>query len=275
MYKQDLISVIIPTFNSSHNLTGLLESLLHSTYKNFEVIINDSIKSTDHIAKLIKLYRQKGMNIVYKQKNTSMAQARKLGASYAMGAVLMHLDSDMLVSKDLLKECSQLIGKRYDALVIPEESFGTSFWAKCKWLEKKCYEKNIYIESLRVVKHTIYDKLDGHNEGMVFSEDKDFDLRVRAAGYKVGRTKDYLLHDEGNLTLRRLLSKKAGYAQTANLFLDQHPKEAKWQLSPFNRYIIFLNHWKYFFRYPHLFVGMIFMKNLEYFFAGLVLLKIK
>jgi arabinofuranan 3-O-arabinosyltransferase len=262
-----LISVIIPTKNSANNLRNLLESLYFSNYKNFEIIVNDDLTSDDDTTNLCKEYISKGLSVIYKKENESMAQGRKRGVDFSSGEILLHLDSDMKITPDLLSECVELIHNGFDAIVIPEESFGTTFWAKCKWLEKKCYDGNMYIESLRCLKKEIYLKLGGHNEKMVFSEDKDFDIRVRQAGYKIGRTKNFLWHNEGDLKLLKTLTKKLGYSKTANIFAEVHPKEFRWQSNPLNRYIIFLKNIKYLFKHPLLYIGMIYMKTLEYIFA--------
>ncbi len=264
---KSLISVVIPTKNSANNLRNLLESLYFSNYKGFEIIVNDDVTSDDDTMDLCREYISRGLSIIYKKENKSMAQGRKRGVDFASGNIILHLDADMKTTPDLLSECIELIKSGFDALVIPEESFGTTFWAKCKWLEKKCYTGNIHIESLRCLKKEIYLNLGGHNEKMVFSEDKDFDIRVRQDGYKIGRTKNFLWHDEGDLKLLKTLNKKLGYSKTANIFAEVHPKEFKWQANPLNRYIIFFKNIKYLFKYPLLYIGMIYMKTLEYIFA--------
>jgi len=275
--SQPLVSVIIPCRNSSQNLENLLESFIDSKYKNFEIIINDDVVSNDNTMELCNKFQSKGLNIVYKKENISMAQGRKKGVDFSSGEILLHVDSDMKITADLLSECVELIYNGFDALVIPEESFGTTFWSKCKWLEKKCYDGNINIESLRCLKRDIYLELGGHNEKMVFSEDKDLDIRVRQAGYNIGRTKNFLWHNEGDLKLLKTLTKKLGYSKTANIFAEVHPKEFKWQANPLNRYIIFFKNIKYLFLHPLIYIGMIYMKTLEYIFAlyGIILSKFK
>jgi len=272
-----LVSVIIPTRNSKINLITLLNSFLDSKYKNFEIIINDDVISDDNTDALCKEYKSKGLKIIYKKENKSMAQGRKRGVDFASGDILLHLDSDMKITPNLLSECVELIQNGADAIVIPEESFGTTFWAKCKWLEKKCYNGNINIESLRCIKKDIYTEIGGHNENMVFSEDKDLDIRVREAGYKITRSKSFLWHNEGDLYLLKTLKKKLGYSKTANIFAEIHPKEFKWQANPINRYIIFLKNIKYLFIHPIVYIGMLYMKTLEYMFAfyGIVVSKFK
>lgn len=274
---KSFISIIAPTRNSEMNLINLLDSLLDSNYKDFEIIINDDVISDDNTSELCKKYKSKGLKIIYKKENKSMAQGRKRGVDFSSGDILLHLDSDMKITPDLLSECVELIQNGADAIVIPEESFGTTFWAKCKWLEKKCYDGNINIESLRCIKTHIYKEIGGHNENMVFSEDKDLDIRVRESGYKITRSKNFLWHNEGDLYLLKTLKKKLGYSKTANIFAEIHPKEFKWQANPVNRYIIFLKNIKYLFIHPIIYFGMIYMKTLEYIFAfyGIILSKFK
>lgn len=267
-----LVSIIVPTYNSSKNLTDFLQSFVESDFQDFEIIVNDDDRTDDATPEVIQKFEEKGLNLIYKRENILMAQARKKGAEYAVGKYIMHLDSDMKVSKKLLDECVVKIKQGFDALVIPEESFGTTFWAKCKWLEKKCYEGVENIESLRFLKRKIYNKLDGHNEKMVFSEDKDFDLRVRAAGYKIGRVKNVIYHNEGDLHLWTTLRKKLGYTHTANIFAEQHPEAFRWQTNILNRYVIYLKNIKYLFIYPLLYIGMIVMKTTEFAFGGLGML---
>lgn len=263
-----LVSIIVPIYNSYNNLNDFLESFLLSSYKNFEIIVNDDLKSSDESEKLCNKYTQKGLNIKYLKENKSTAQGRKRAVDFSVGEILLHLDSDMKVSKGLLKECVALISEGFDALVITEESFGTTFWAKCKWLEKKCYEGVEKIESLRCVKRAVYLDVGGHNEKMIFSEDMDLDIRVGRAGFIIGRTKNYLYHNEGDLKLLKTLKKKHYYSNTANLFAKKNPKQFRWQANPLNRYIIFLKNIKYLFNHPIIYFGMFFMKTCEFGFSG-------
>lgn len=267
--EKDLVSVIVPTRNSFDNLKIFFDSFYLSNYKNFEIIVNDDSRTVDNTKELVKEYCLKNLDIKYIKDNISMAQARKSAAKQARGEYILSLDSDMKVSVGLLDECIELLKDKYDALVIPEESYGTTFWAKCKWLEKRCYNGVRQIESLRFLRKKDYDSIGGHDEKMIFSEDKDFDLRIRMAGFRVGRTKNVIYHNEGNLSLIKTLKKKLSYVNTANLFAEKHPADFKWQVNILNRYVIYLKNWKYLFSHPVLFVGMIFMKTCEFGFGAI------
>ncbi len=263
------ISIIIPTFNAYTHLRACLRSIKKQDYQNVEIVINEDKRTNDKTPHLIEKWRKNNLNIIYIKENKSMAQGRKRGVDFSSGKYLLHLDADMQITKKLLGECIYLINQGFDASVIPEESYGTTFWAKCKWLEKHCYNGIEEIESLRFVKRKIYKALGGHDERMVFSEDKDFDIRVREAGYRVGRTKNFIWHKEGKLTLIKTLKKKIFYSETANYFALAHPKEFRWQKNILIRYKIFFANIKYLFSYPLLYIGMIFMKTGEFIFGGI------
>ncbi len=269
MDTNPLVSVIIPTYNSYNNLKILLDSFKDSEYKNFEIIINDDKRTNDNTEKLVNDYNFK---IIYVRENLKMAQARKKWFEFSSGEVIIHMDSDMKITNNLLSEVVFLI-QTHDALVIPEVSYWTTFWAKCKWLEKKCYDWNPNIESLRVVNRKIYKEIWWHNENMIFSEDKDFDLRVRKAGYNVWRlTENFFWHNEWDLKLLKTLNKKRGYSNTSNLFAIAHPEHYKWQINILNRYLIYLKNYKLFFKYPVIYIGMVYMKTLEFWSGALGLI---
>ena len=136
-----------------------------------------------------------------------MAQGRKKGAKQASGEYLLHLDADMSLSSKVLESCIKEVNKGYDALIIPEISYGEGYWAKVKTFERSMYIGDETIESARFVKTDVYNKIGGHNEKMVLSEDKDLDLRIRKAGFKIGRINAPIYHNEGNLSLKKIYRK--------------------------------------------------------------------
>jgi glycosyltransferase involved in cell wall biosynthesis len=268
------LSIVVPTYNSAQNLKTFFEALLVSKYTDFEVIVNDDKRTNDNTDNVVKEYIKKGLTITYKQENIMMAQARKKGTSYAKGEVVIHLDSDMAVMPELLGEIAEKMkSKTIDAYVIPEEAYGTTFWAHCKWLEKKMYIGESSIESLRVISKENYDKLGGHDEEMVFSEDKDFDIRVREAGLTIGHTTNYLRHNEGELGLFKTSKKKMGYGDTANVFARKHPKHSRWVLVVLNKYWIYAKNIGYIFSHPILYAGVLIMKTVEFASGGVGLLR--
>lgn len=89
----DLISIVIPTYNSEKTIKRALNSVLNQSYKKWEAIIIDSY-STDKTIELIKSYRCKKIKILYVSKNKGLAKARYIGIKEARGNVVAFLDSD-------------------------------------------------------------------------------------------------------------------------------------------------------------------------------------
>lgn len=100
----NLISIIMPIYNSSKYLIESIGSVINQDYENWELIcINDG--STDNSLEIIKNYEQKNKKIkVYSQRNLGPAQARKLGISESKGEYICYLDSDDVYSADYLYE---------------------------------------------------------------------------------------------------------------------------------------------------------------------------
>ncbi|MEK7154662.1 MAG: glycosyltransferase [Patescibacteria group bacterium] len=256
-----MISIIIPTKNAADHLANLLASLVEQTYSDFEVIVNDDKSTTDNTVKLLGKFDKK-LKIKYFRENVSMAQGRKSGAGHAEGKYQLHLDADMSLSPQVLEFCIKEINKGNDALIIPEISYGKGFWAKVKSFERSMYVGDETIESVRFVKASVYNRIGGHNEKMVLSEDKDLDLRIRKAGFKVGRINEFLYHNEGTLSLKKDLQKKFFYGKTAHIYIAENPKQALNQANLIFRAAYF-RHWKKILANPTLSLGMFLMKTLE------------
>jgi len=88
----NIISVIIPTYNRSKELKRCLESLTRQTYKKFEVIVCDD-GSTDNTKEVVNSYRNV-LNIIYiKDENFGgPARPRNNGIKLSNGEYIAFLD---------------------------------------------------------------------------------------------------------------------------------------------------------------------------------------
>ena len=96
------ISVIVPVYNVEAYLERCVESILHQTYTNFELIlINDG--STDSSGKICDHLSNQYENIkVYHIENAGVSNARNMGIQLATGAWITFIDSDDFVTNDYL-----------------------------------------------------------------------------------------------------------------------------------------------------------------------------
>ena len=93
MDNKDLISVIIPTYNSEKFIVNSISSVLSQTDQNFEIIIidNNSIDKTIHE---VKKFNSKKIFIYYIKNNGNISKSRNLGINKSNGKWIAFLDSD-------------------------------------------------------------------------------------------------------------------------------------------------------------------------------------
>lgn len=90
-----LISVLITAYNREQYIAEAIESVLASTYKNFELIIVDDA-SNDSTVSIAKNYATKDerIKVFVNEKNVGDYPNRNIAASYANGKYIKYVDSD-------------------------------------------------------------------------------------------------------------------------------------------------------------------------------------
>lgn len=108
--KFPLVSIVIPTFNSSYFIEGCLSSVFKTKYPNYEVIIVDDC-STDDTLKYIKdnYGGNKKLKIFRNRKKQLAAGSRNKGFAHAKGKYVALLDHDVEVDSDWIKEMVKTI----------------------------------------------------------------------------------------------------------------------------------------------------------------------
>jgi len=263
MKKDPLVSVIVPTKNSSLTIGECLASLKRQTYPNIEIIVVDNY-SQDGTQEIAREYGR-----VFSKGPERSAQ-RNFGAQKAKGAYLFFVDADMELTSQVVEECINEIRKdeKTKGIIIPEVSVGESFWARCKALERSCYLGDETMEAARFFEREIFERLRGYDERIAGGgEEYDLPQRVKEMGYKIARIPSRITHHEGRLKLFDSMRKKFYYAQTMNVYKRKHPELFSKQATLFRR--AYFRHWKRLVKDPLHTLGFIFMKMCE-FAAGAV-----
>ena len=96
--SQPLVSVLMTVYNREHFIREAIESVLASTYTNFELIITDD-GSTDQSVLVAREYeaQDKRIHVYQNEKNLGDYPNRNKAASYAKGKYLKYLDSDDII----------------------------------------------------------------------------------------------------------------------------------------------------------------------------------
>lgn len=263
----DLVSIIIPTRNSGELLENCLKSVSKQTYKNIEIIVVDG-KSTDNTINLAKKYKCKLYLFVPKVKKGvfDASYKRNYGVKKSKGSYVYWLDADMELPKRLIEEAVDLCKKGADAVILPEDSFGTGIWARAKNLERRCYWGDDTVECPRFLKHSIWNIIGGLDEFLgAGGDDLDIHQKVIEKGFKVGRTKNIVMHNEGNLKLSKLFKKHFMYGRDTIKYFYKRPRASIVSYFPIR--MAYLRNIKLFFSRPLDAFVFVFMRTIEY-FAG-------
>lgn len=270
---EPLVSVIVTTRNNQATLAACLKSIKAQTYPVIELIVVDN-KSTDKTKLIATKYASKVLD-----KGPERSAQRNYAVEKSSGKYVLIIDSDMELTKNVVKSCvTRAENDGLKALIIPEESFGTGFWAQCKRLERSFYVGQDDIEAARFFDKEIYQKTGGYNEQMTGAEDWDFSERVRAVT-PVSRVSQYIMHNEGNFKLLTALKKKMYYTKGfKQYFTNQHTGQGKKPAaSALKYYKLYLSQPAKLFKNPFYGFGVLFMKTAEFAAAatGLILARSK
>lgn len=252
-----LVSVIIPTYNSSSTIDICLKSIREQTYSNIEIVVVDNC-STDCTKEIAKKHGSTVFQI-----KASRSVARNYGAKKARGAFLLFLDADQELTSKVIEECVQsTIDGHISAIMIPEIRVGEGFWARCRALERRTYVGDPLVENARFYKRDVFEKLGGYDVMLEAGEDKDLHARMEDAGYKVSSVKSIMKHLEGRVKLRELVRRSYRYGKTYIRYARKQPKRASIQLMPIR--LNFIRRWKVLINQPVHTCGMFFLKFVEY-----------
>ncbi len=96
------VSIFIPTGNRASSLEKVLRSLVHQSYKKFEVLIVD-YHSTDSTHQVITQYKKRLKITLIHQKTKGLSKAANLALKQAKGKIFIRTDDDVVMSKNWLE----------------------------------------------------------------------------------------------------------------------------------------------------------------------------
>lgn len=108
----DLVSVIIPVYNSEKFIKETIKTVQNQTYKNYElIVVNDC--STDNSKKIIEeeIKKDNKIKLINLKENSGVAIARNTGIDNAKGKYIAFLDADDLWEKEKLEKQIEFMSK--------------------------------------------------------------------------------------------------------------------------------------------------------------------
>lgn len=155
--RGNLISIVVPVYNTSNYLSNCLDSLINQTYENLEIIcVNDG--STDNSLDILKQYSNKDSRIkIINQSNQGVSQSRNNALKNIKGEYVLFVDSDDFID---INTCEFAINK------IKEKNVDVVLWTyvreyEDKSLIKDVFEKEYLLFNKDEVYHKIYRRIFG------------------------------------------------------------------------------------------------------------------
>ena len=265
------LSVVITTRNEEANIANCIRAF-DAVREDVEVIVVDNA-STDATKKIAM-----DLGATVLDKGPERSAQRNLGWRTAAADWIIVLDADMILPVALIGEILSTLVPHPSSLVplaywIPEVRTGSGIRVKARNFERSFYDGTC-IDALRLFHKSVLEKTGGYDENLIAGpEDWELDIRVLATGAKCAVLKNHLIHNEKQLTLKRMLEKKAYYTKsmaTYQVKWKDHPALKK-QFGLYYRFLgVFIENgkWKKLVRHPILAFVMYF----ERFAVGLTYL---
>lgn len=212
----ELVSIIIPTFNRAHLLRKCIDSILEQTHKNVEIIvINDG--SVDDTETVIKELNDERIVYLKLNKNGNLSELRNIGILVSRGSIIAFCDDDdlwcpekltlqleMLKKTDICCTNAELMNSSGVKLGV---NYANDFKNDLLLNTKHLFLKNFIITSSIVIRKSILEKV-SFNTQKYKNIAEDYDLWVRLSldndilfinqSLVYYRIHDSLTHNQGN-----------------------------------------------------------------------------
>lgn len=116
--QKDLVTVVLPIYNTEKYLNRCIDSIVNQTYSNLEILLVDD-GSPDNCPAMCDAWAEKDSRIkVIHKSNSGLGMARNTGIDHATGEYICFFDSDDYISLDTVEKTYILAKKEQSDIVI-------------------------------------------------------------------------------------------------------------------------------------------------------------
>jgi glycosyltransferase involved in cell wall biosynthesis len=166
------ITVYIPSHNYGRYLADAIDSVLHQSYGDWELIVIDDA-STDHTAEVMNLYRGHPQITLLSTEGIGLPAVCNLALKRAKGDYIMRLDADDVVDENILLVLGNHLDQHPEvALVFPDyflvDEFGEIFAHEYR---KRIYDQNHVLDmppngACTLIRKSVLDEIGGYREDL-------------------------------------------------------------------------------------------------------------
>ena len=244
-------SVIIPLYNKENFVLKTIDSILHQSFSNFEIIIVEDC-STDSSLSVASSVIDQRIRVVKHSENKGLSAARNTGVKNANSNYIVFIDADDLWNSYFLEEIFQLIKKYPDSKLyatnyneiyenrqiilpnnhsssVPEQSVIENFF-------DLSLAQPLYCHSGFCLCKEVFDTVGFYDESIRYAEDIDFNIRANTH-FKLAYSKkalvDYFMVSENQITNHVITDKKIP---------DFDTYEKRWPSASLKKYLDFMRY---------------------------------
>jgi len=218
----DMVSVIIPVYNSEKTIVQCLESVCNQTFKNIEIIIVNDGSTDNTLEKIQQFFLEKKIkHKIINQKNNGVSIARNVAIKNATGQYIAFIDSDDSWEKEKLEKQIEIIkGENINILGTLINSNRKTHKSNQYKIKKYCLKEMLFSNKLYtssvVLKKQIIEKYNLFNENMMYSEDYNLWLKI-SCDYDIYVLQEFLTYYD-KTPKKEKLSQKIWKMEIAELY---------------------------------------------------------
>ena len=216
-----MISVVLPTYNGQRYISQSIESVIHQTEKNWELVVVDD-GSTDNTSAIVQDYadRDSRIRLVKNDKNMNLPNSLNKGFSHSRGEYLTWTSDDNYYHADALFKMREYLAENNGVPMVcagmrfidtdDREQRKSSFF-----LDKEIFLGD-YVGACFMYRRQVLEEIGGYDPQKFCVEDYDYWLRIYHKYKEIGYIPDclYTYRMQPNsltFTRRREIIRKAAY----------------------------------------------------------------
>lgn len=210
MIESKKVGIILVNYNGEKYNEECINSILNSTYKNYEIIIVDNASTDNSVRRLQEKYSNE-IILFENKKNEGFSEANNIGIEIAKNRgceYILLLNNDTVISKDCIGKLINCSAQENNCIVSPKIYYYDNkdiIWsagAKMLWkkglasqngintIDKGQYNKKLNVEFATgcclLIPIEVIDSIGGlSTDYFLYYEDTDYCIRALNAGFKI------------------------------------------------------------------------------------------